>query len=237
MRIKLVLFLLTCQAAVYAQNFKYPALPAQGKSLSALIPANWKVLDSTSGDLNSDQVKDLSFIIEYHKEVRESRAYGDNTTEIITEIQKPRILAIYFKRPGSNDYQMAAQNNNFILRSEEGGAMGDPLRPMAIDSNKLVLSFAGGGDWRWKLDYSFRYQHNSWVLQKASNLYYNESSGEMTAKQYDFINRKRMVTTGSIHNRTPANEIITQDFPLKNLRTFQSFKKPWTWEIGPDEYL
>ncbi|NQX37933.1 hypothetical protein SAMN05421820_10365 [Pedobacter steynii] len=237
MRIKLVLFFLACQTAVYAQNFKYPTLPNQGKSLSALVPANWKILDSISGDLNHDQLNDLAFVMEYHKEVRESRAYGDNTTEIITEIQKPRILAVYFKRANGEGYQIGVQNNNFILRSAEGGIMGDPLRPLKIDSNKLVLSFEGGGDWRWKLNYTFRYQDKNWFLEKAGNEYYNESSGEMTHKKYDFILRKRLVTTGKTHNRDAANETVSEDFPFKTLRTFQSFKKPWTWEIGPDEFL
>lgn len=237
MRMKLILFFVAFQTAVYAQNFKYPTLPNQGKSLSSLIPANWKILDSISGDLNNDQTTDLALILEYHKEIRENRAYGDNNTEIITEIQKPRILAVYFKNTALKTYQLAVQNNNFILRSEEGGSMGDPLRPLAIDSNQLVLSFEGGGDWRWKLNYTFKYQNKNWFLEKAGSLYYNKNSGEMTEKQYDFVNKKRLVTTGKTHHRNSANETVAEDFPLKTLRTFQSFKKPWSWEIGPDEFL
>ncbi|MBB2151262.1 hypothetical protein [Pedobacter gandavensis] len=235
MRLKIILFFLSCQTAVYAQNFKFPALPNQGKSLSDFIPKNWKILDSVSGDLNQDQVKDMAFILEYHQQIRESRAYGDNTTELITEIQKPRILAIYFKT--KQGYQLAAQNNNFILRSEEGGAMGDPLRPMGIDKNQLSLSFQGGGEWRWKLKYTFGYQQKNWTLEKASNYYYNANSGELTDKQYDFVNQKMMVTTGLGKQSKAPNETITHDFKVKSLRTFESFKKPWTWEINPDEFL
>ncbi|MBC8984464.1 hypothetical protein H9X96_01590 [Pedobacter sp. N36a] len=235
MKLKIILFLLGCQTAVYAQNFKFPTLANQGKSLADMVPAKWKLLDSVSGDLNQDQVKDLAVILEYHQEIRESRAYGDNTTDLITEIQKPRILAIYFKT--RNGYQLATQNNNFILRSEEGGKMGDPLRPMGIEQGQLSLSFQGGGEWRWKLKYNFKYQEKNWTLEKASNYYYNENSGELTDKQYDFVNQKRMVTTGLGHQSRVVNKTVTQDFPLKNLRTFQSFKKPWTWEISPDEFL
>ena len=235
MKLKIILFLLSCQTAVYAQNFKFPTLANQGKSLADIVPQKWKVLDSVSGDLNQDQANDLAVILEYHQEIRESRAYGDNTTDLITEIQKPRILAIYFKT--RNGYQLATQNNNFILRSEEGGKMGDPLRPMGIEQGQLSLSFQGGGEWRWKLKYNFKYQEKNWTLEKASNYYYNESSGELTDKQYDFVNRKRMVTTGLGRQSRVVNKTVTQDFPLKILRTFQSFKKPWTWEISPDEFL
>ncbi|WP_316820679.1 hypothetical protein [Pedobacter gandavensis] len=235
MKLKIILFFLCCQTAVYAQNFKFPTLSNQGKSITELVPAKWKVLDSVAGDLNQDQVKDLVMILEYQQEIRESRAYGDNTTELITEIQKPRILAIYFKN--KNGYQLATQNNNFILRSQEGGSLGDPLRPMGIEKNQLSLSFQGGGEWRWKLKYTFKYNGNNWILEKANNYYYNENSGELTDKQYDFVNRKLLVTTGlGKHSKLP-NETITHDFPIKELRTFQSFKKPWTWEISPDEFL
>ncbi|MCX2454036.1 hypothetical protein OQX61_22395 [Pedobacter sp. PLR] len=235
MKLKIILLLLSCQTVVYAQNFKFPSLPNQGKSLSEMIPDKWKILDSVSGDLNQDRAKDIAVILEYHQEIRESRAYGDNTTELITEIQKPRILAIYFKH--KNGYQLAAQNNNFILRSQEGGALGDPLRPMGIEKNQLSLSFQGGGEWRWKLKYTFGYQQKTWTLEKAGNYYYNESTGELTDKQYDFLNQKRMVTTGLGHQSRVVNKTVTQDFPISTLRTFQSFKKPWTWEISPDEFL
>lgn len=235
MKIKLILFFVAFQTTVFAQNFKYPTLPTQGKSLTALIPTNWKLMDSVAGDLNNDQEKDIAFILEYHKEVRENRAYGDNTTEIITEIQKPRILAVYFKQGGQ--YQLILQNNNFILRSQEGGTMGDPLRPLGIDSNQLVLAFEGGGEWRWKLNYTFRYRNKNWFLEKANNYYYNNASGEMTDKQYDFINRKKTIISGTMFNREVAHETTSQDLQFKGLRTFQSFKKPWTWEIGPDEFL
>lgn len=235
MKLKIILFLLGCQTAVYAQNFKFPTLANQGKSLSAIVPAKWKILDSVSGDLNQDQLKDLAVILEYEQEIRESRAYGDNTTDLITEIQKPRILAIYFKT--KNGYQLATQNNNFILRSQEGGAMGDPLRPMGIDQGQLSLSFQGGGEWRWKLKYTFKHQEKDWILEKASNYYYNQNSGELNDKQYDFVKQKRTVTTGLGHQSRVVKAPVTQDFPIKTLRTFQSFKKPWTWEISPDEFL
>ncbi|WP_316747866.1 hypothetical protein [Pedobacter gandavensis] len=235
MKLKIILFLLGCQTAVYAQNFKFPKLPNQGKSLSEIVPDGWKALDSVYGDLNQDRVKDFAVILEYPQEIRENRAYGDMNTELIKEIQKPRILAIYFKT--KNGYQLAAQNNDFILRSKEGGALGDPLRPMEIEKNQLSLSFEGGGSWRWKLKYTFGYQQKAWRLEKAANNFSNDSSGELTDKQYDFLEQKRTVTIGKGHQSRVVIKPVTQDFPIRTLRTFQSFKKPWTWEIGPDEFL
>ena len=219
----------------FGQSFKYPIVAQQGKTLKSLLPAQWKVIDSVKGDLNNDQVEDLALVIEFYAAVKESRAYGDNDTELITELQKPRILAVYFKQ-GKN-YKLALQNNNFILRSEEGGAMGDPLRPMSIANNALVLNYEGGAGWKWKLNYTFKHNAGNWQLVNAGNCSFQASSGEMTNKEYDFVNRKRKVTIGKISNKEAANQ--SEEYALTGLktRTFSSFKKPWTWEIRPGEFL
>lgn len=235
MKLNLILCILCSATLASAQSFKHPAVPIQGKNIRSLTPSQWKVIDSVKGDLNNDRAEDLALIFEFYAAVKENRAYGDNTTELITEVQKPRILAIYFK--SGKNYKLVTQNNNFILRAEEGGAMGDPIRPMEIRDRQLQLAFEGGAGWRWKLNYNFRYQNNEWVLISAGNCAYHAGSGEMNDKQYDFVNKKRLVTSGNIEDNNGNNERREQILPVKTLRTFSSFKKPWTWEIGPDEYL
>ena len=236
MRMRTTLLLIMIQGMVYGQSFRYPKLVEQGKSTSALVPKRWKLIDSVSGDLNNDHRRDIALILEYDQEVRESRAYGDSNTEIITEIQRPRMLAIYFKT-SSGGYRLSTQNNHFILRSQEGGAMGDPLRPSAIANNQLTLSFEGGGEWQWKLDYAFKYRAGSWVLERAGNSFYHEASGEINVHQYDFLRKTKEITSGSKFNRESANVTSTKTLPISTLRTFHTFKKPWTWQIGPDELL
>lgn len=237
MRIKLIGFLLLCHTALHAQAFKFPLVPEQGKTIASLVPPTWKVIDSVRGDLNNDNISDLALVLEFYRPVKENRAYGDNETEIITEVQKPRILAIYFRRSASGAYKLVTQNNNFILRSEEGGGMGDPIRPLRIDSNALSLNFEGGGNWRWKLFYTFKYQDKEWQLTKANNYTWHTGSGEMNDKQYDFVNKKRVTRSGNIADKGPANETFEQALNIETLRTFTSFKKPWTWQLSPDEFL
>lgn len=237
MTIKLILFFLLFQTALYAQPFVFPVLPEYGKSADIIVPQNWKIIDSISGDLNNDNIKDIALVLEFYRPVKENRAYGDNTTEIITEIQKPRILAIYFRKSVKGSYRISVQNNNFMLRAEEGGEMGDPLRPMSIADNKLTLSFEGGGHWRWKLNYSFKYQDKDWQLTTANNYAYQQESGETNDKQYDFVNNKKKIISSVINNGTLASETFEQPLNIKTLRTFNSFKKPWTWELIPNEFL
>jgi hypothetical protein len=227
--------LLLCANSLFAQSFKYPSAAEQGKTIKSLLPAQWKVIDSVRGDLNNDNVQDLALVLEFYAAVKESRAYGDNDTEIIEELQKPRMLAIYFKQ-GKN-YKLVLQNNNFILRSEEGGAQGDPLRPMNIMDNALVLNYEGGSGWKWKLNYIFKHIGDSWQLTKAVNCSFQSGSEEMTINEYDFLNKKRKVTVGKFQNKEANNK--SEEFALTGLktRTFTTFKKPWTWEIRPGEFL
>lgn len=237
MTTKLILFFLLFHTALYAQPFVFPVLPEYGKSADLIVPQNWKIIDSISGDLNNDNIKDIAIVLEFYRPVKENRAYGDNTTEIITEMQKPRILAIYFRRSAKGSYRISIQNNNFMLRADEGGEMGDPLRPMNIADNKLTLSFEGGGHWRWKLNYSFKYQDKDWKLITANNYAYQQESGETNDKQYDFVKNKKKIISSVINNGTLASETFEQPLNIKNLRTFNSFKKPWTWELVPNEFL
>lgn len=232
----LISSLFFCQSS-FAQSFVFPKLAGQGNSISTLIPQNWKAIDTAYGDLNNDKSEDMAFVLEFEKPVTERRAYGDAETELIKEFQKPRILAVYFRDPKSGKYIFALQNNNFVLRSEEGGALGEPFRQLNITDNNLNLVFEGGSEWRWKLDYFFKFQHKDWDLIQANHTYYNSSSGEMTIKAYDFANRKVKQTKGNLFVRNTINEVSEEILYFSQLRTLNNFKKPWTWEITKDNFL
>lgn len=220
----------------FAQKFKFPKLISQTAKPINAIPKNWKVIDSVQGDLNKDSRNDLVLILEHNTAIDEDRAYGNYEIELITETQKPRILAVYFKE-ASGSYRLAVQNNDFVLRSEEGGKMGDPFKAIRIDSNKLTLSFEGGNDWRWKLNYEFEYLQKQWNLVTANNVYYHKDSGEMVDKQYDFVDRTIKTVVGSIFKRNISNDVDEDILVFGSKRTLNDFKKPWTWEVTKDNYL
>lgn len=217
-----------------AQKFEFPKLAVQGSKISTLIPNNWKAIDTVYGDLNNDKQLDMVLVLEFDQPVAETRAYGDADTELIKEFQKPRIMAIYFKH--RNRYAFALQNNNFILRAKEGGIYDDPYDGITIKNNMLNIYFKGGSNWRWKLDYQFKYEHSDWVLIHAKNRYYHNSSGEMDEKSYNFITRKVTETVGNL-NTENANKVAVKELDFNEVRTLNTFKKPWTWEIRKDEFL
>jgi len=236
MRCFIFFMLLSISSTGFAQKFSFPKLAVQSDKPEKSIPKNWKVIDSAIGDLNDDKQQDIVLILEHQTAISEERAYGNYAIELIREVQKPRILAIYFKGT-NNKYKLAAQNNDFILRSEEGGKVGDPLKGLRIDCNKLILSFEGGNDWRWKLNYQFEYQQKNWTLVNANNVYYHAETGEMVDKQYDFIDRTIKTVVGSIFNRNISNATDEDILVFTQPRTLNDFKKPWTWEVTKDNYL
>ncbi len=237
---KILLFnilMLFMQISFAQKAFIFPKVKQQGSSIDQLSPKNWNVIDTAYGDLNNDQTADLALVFEFNKTIDETRVYGDNTTDIIKETQKPRILAIYFKDKLTGNYNLSMQNNDFILRSEEGGKHGDPLQQIAIKDQQLYLRFQGGSEWRWELGYTFRFEHKDWFLTNAINLYYNQNSGDMTERIYDFKTRELFTTNGNLYQRDIANQRTSEVLYFSQLRTFKTFKKPWAWEILPNVYL
>jgi len=231
------LLMMFVQTTFAQKTFLFPKVKAQGISAEQLTPTGWTILDKTTGDLNSDGSDDLAVIFESDTITDETRTYGDNNSAIIKETQKPRILAIFFKDNASGNYHLSTQNNDFILRAGEGGKIGEPLSPISIKDQQLYLRFQGGAEWRWELGYTFKYQNKDWFLTSAINLYFNQNTGDMTERVYDFKTRELFTTTGNLHRRAISNRTTSEVLYFSQLRTFKTFKKPWAWEIMPDVYL
>lgn len=225
------------QSSLAQKSFIFPKVKQSGLSEVELTPANWKIIETATGDINNDGITDLALIFESDKLIDETRTYGDNTSEIIKETQKPRILAIYFKDKFDGNYHLSVQNNDFILRSEEGGKLGDPLQQIAIKDQQLYLRFQGGAEWRWEMGYTFKFQNKDWYLTSAINLYFNQNTGDMTERVYDFTTRELFTNIGNLHRRDVANKKTSEVLYFNQLRTFKTFKKPWAWEIMPNVYL
>lgn len=229
--------MLCVQIGFAQKTFVFPKIKAQGSSIEQVTPPNWTVIDRVYGDLNNDAANDLAVVFEFNRSIDETRVYGDNNTDIIKETQKPRILAIFFKDKSTGNYSLSTQNNDFILRSEEGGKLGDPLQQIAIKDQQLYLRFQGGSEWRWELGYTFKFENKDWFLTSAINLYFNQNSGDMTERVYDFKTRELFTTVGNLHRRDTANRKTSEVLYFSQLRTFKTFKKPWAWEIMPNVYL
>ena len=238
MRLQLIFLFVFLSFSVFArESFRFPKIQYRINSFELAVPKGWHLYAKTYGDLNGDGLEDMAIIMEFDAEVSETRVYGDNHTDLIEERQKPRILAIYFKDKHTSSYILSAQNNNFILREKEGGVLGEPFKQFSINDNQLYLRFKGGSIWRWEMGYTFSFLDNNWTLTNAINFYYNHTTGAFTERIFDFKNRQLFTNLGNLHQRDSANQKTSEILFFGKLRTFDSFKKPWAWEVMPDVYL
>ncbi|MEH3115247.1 hypothetical protein [Pedobacter terrae] len=229
--------MLCAQVSFAQKTFVFPKIKTLGSSVEQLTPPDWTIIDQAYGDLNNDASEDLAVVFEYNRPIDETRVYGDNNTDIIKETQKPRVLAIFFKDKLKGVFHLSTQNNDFILRSKEGGKLGDPLQQIVIKDQQLYLRFQGGSEWRWELGYTFKFENKDWFLTSAINLYFNQNTGDMTERVFDFKTRELFTTIGNLHKRDIANHKTSEVLYFSGLRTFKTFRKPWAWEIMPNVYL
>lgn len=237
MRLLVFLTLLLSPSFVFSQDFRFPKLAEYASAYEKIAPKNWNIIDTVYGDLNMDNNPDMAVVLEYDSFISENRAYGHNDIELITEYQKPRILAVYLRDKLTQKLKLVVQNNSFILRAKEGGIMGDPFKRIEINDNTLILAFEGGSEWRWKLNYTFKYQNKDLILTYANSIYYNVISGEMTDHIYDFLDRKLTLVNGNIFSRNIKNSVDEETLIFGQPRKLSEFKKPWTWEILNNNFL
>ena len=104
---------------LFAQQVTYPTIDVKEATLQNAIPHGWLILDSATGDLNHDHLKDAVIILQHKDSVRILNADKD------TVLTQPRILLILFKNVSGNGYSVALQNNTFILNHDNAN-MEDP---------------------------------------------------------------------------------------------------------------
>jgi len=227
----IILSALVCNPG-YAQAFTYPVITTTATSLSGFTPAGWRVLDSAFGDLNYDELTDAAFVLQTSDSVKLVK-------EEDTVVTQPRILVIVFKDTATNTYRLAKQSNSFIL-NHDNPAMDDPYQPMKINNHILqihFLLFYNMGSWYVNdVSYKFRYQNNEFVLIGADNHSYHRATQDFEDYSYNFLTRKGTITRGdNSGNKKPQVQSFLIN--LKNLKTFETFIQPFTWEVIKDVYL
>lgn len=224
MRVIIILVLLIICCPSFGQGFSYPVVNKTGKKLKDFIPLNWFLKDSTAGDLNGDNVSDLSFVIEFKDTIQEVRP--DSTINRAS----PRTLLIAFKNNNTNTYDLVLQNNTFIIRSGESGMDPDTFWKLSISKRILVIDFyfiRGVGT------YKFRYQKADFYLIGAiSN---GVAGGEFTGLDINFLTKKAKRTTGDVAGE--HEKIKWYNTSLLQLVKLKDFKMLFTIEVLPDIYF
>lgn len=206
-------------------------LPDNGKTLENIIPDNWILLDSTSGDLNQDGIPDLVFAIQ--KSDRNNIELNDELFGIDTIDLNPRTLAIYFGNK-SGSYNKKLVSESFIIL-RDSPKMDEPFEGFSINK-KGVLDinyrfWYSAGSWIVSNHkYRFRFQNNEFALIGYDSFEAHRSSGEFTDYSINFLTRKMKVTKGNLFNEEPES-VEWKEFYLEKLLTIKSIKKPFELEF------
>ena len=134
---------------------------AQKKNFKNYIPSDYSVLDSSTGDFNSDGITDIAIILKHINE------------DSLPDLQRP-LLILFGTNVGLKLY---ARNDNVILCKKSGGLFGDPFQGITIAKSKLVIEFFGGHGKRWLRVIEFKYYKTKkkFLLYSDKGAFLNEN--------------------------------------------------------------
>ena len=142
------------------------------------IPENYSIIDTVSGDLDRDDIKEL--IVAYNIEPLK----GFESV--------PRELIIYKQKNGK--WTEWKKSRQALYGSQDGGMMGDPFGQIEIKNGILLISQNGGSSWKWGFTDKYRFQNGEFYLigytsiagklcEYWKDVDFNLSIGEMVIKK------------------------------------------------------
>ncbi|CAN5380542.1 hypothetical protein BH11BAC3_BH11BAC3_02210 [soil metagenome] len=111
------------------------------------LPEGYQIIAEKTGDLDRDGIKEK--VIVYN-------------TPDTTEDGIVRELCIF--KINNSQWKLWKKTKNAILKSQEGGMMGDPFEGIEIVDGVLIISVSGGSSWKWSHQDKYRYQNNEFRL-------------------------------------------------------------------------
>lgn len=119
-------------------------------------PENFVIIDTVSGDLDNDGIKELVVAYNTRKE--------DTSFESV-----PRNLIIY--KMQLHKWTLWKESDQALYGSRDGGMMGDPFGEINIEKGILKISQNGGSSWKWSHTDRYRYQNGEFYLVGYSSQY------------------------------------------------------------------
>lgn len=241
-KVLVILFLLLNFAVVSAQDFvvpaesDYPPVRKEASKCEDFVPQNWEIMGKATGDLNKDGAPDCVLVVKGKnaKFLNKNEGLGAEVYDT-----NPRMLIILFKNSEKNLYELAKQSNSFIV-IPDSPTMSEPFQEVAVKNGVLQLSFeqwSSAGSWAMaQMSYKFRFQSGEFVLIGADKTESMRNTGEMETRSYNFLTRKVRIENANFSS-DKKGKIKWRAFKVEKLKTFDTYKAPFEWEIEPDFYL
>jgi hypothetical protein len=218
-----VLTLLLARAA-FCQAFDYPSFNNSIKTIDEVIPSNWFLKDSATGDLNGDNVADLAAVVEWKDTIEELRP--DKTVNL----GSPRILLIFFKNFKTGSFDLVLQHNTFIIRYGEGGMDPEAYNKVSIKNKVLDISYVL---LRGHAEYKFRYQQGDFYLIGATTG--GESGGQIDYWDINFLTKKAKHESGGISDEKLKLKWV--NVPVQQLKKLKDLTMQFSWEVMPYVFI
>ena len=145
--------------------YSYPSLSnAQTGNIQSFIPRGYSLLDSASGDLDKDALRDVVMVLKLNEE-----SHPDSF-----DVPRPLLL---LKGAGNDTYRLIARNDHVVLCFRCGGVFGDPFEGITIRNGFFSVEHYGGSNWRWTRIITFKYDKPSktFVLHRDAGVSFHSS--------------------------------------------------------------
>jgi hypothetical protein len=215
-------------------NSDYPKLPEHGRSIEDFVPKDWKIVAKALGDLNADSSPDCALVIKANdaKFLNKNDGLGVDVYDT-----NPRVLIILFK--DKEGYKIAGQSNTFI-KTPDSPTMSEPFQTVKIRNGILQMDFEqwySAGSWAAsQYLYKFKFLNKKFVLIGADKTESMRNSGSTETRSYNFLTNKVKITIGNFAT-DDKKRVRWKTYKLKKLKTLDTFKEPFSWEIESDYYI
>jgi len=232
MKKKIILITITLlQLSSFCQS-KTTILDEEGDSIENLIPKEWEILSTSTGDLNKDGINDLVFAIQNTDKNNFNIHDGPGRDTINLN---PRILGIYFRNKNGQLIKKL-QSDKFIIL-QDSPTMDEPFDGIEILKNGILKVdfhfWFSAGSWSMSShSYKFRFQNEKFELIGYDSSERHRGTGETTDYRINFSTRKMNISRMTIdENDIETVKEESKTFKLDSLKSIQSLGKPFEWEF------
>ena len=219
------LFILITSFAFGQANFNYPKIKYQGRNYKDFIPVGWTAIDTAEGDINKDMIKDAALVLQCKKSIRTINE-GDTLTT------HPRMLIVLLQNTQNQTFKLATQSNTFIINSDNP-TLEDPYQEIEITKGILMVKFQlfyNMGSWyTTNTSYKFHYQNNQFALIGADYYSFHRATHDYEEYSFNFLSKKRSLKKGNEKEKT--KKTAWSAIKISELKTLETLKKPFDWEI------
>ena len=106
-----------------------------------------EIIQEITGDLDKDGISEKVIVFETNRR---------------QELGTERDLEIYKMEDGQ--WKLWFQSSKAIMKSLEGGTLGDPFQGIAIKNGLLLIEHYGGSNLRWSYTHKYRFQNKIFSL-------------------------------------------------------------------------